>query len=135
MNLQTKINAKLISSPKLFLSPFNNYLIEDNIFSLKNEENLSFNRSLIAMVALQAADYFISVKAVKREDIQEANPFMKPFVEKPFLFAVFKAGSAALSVKLLSKLHKRNKNLALFVSSAIDFVLAYVVFQNLSLLE
>lgn len=135
MNLQEKINAKSISITKQFLSPFNNYFKKDNIFSLKNEDNSSFNRSLIAMVALQAADYFISVKAIKLENLQEANPFMKPFVEKPLLFAAFKAGSAALSFKLLNNLHKRNKNLALLVSSAIDFILVSVVFHNLALLE
>ena len=98
-------------------------------------ENTLFTSTLITSAALNAADYFTTIKALKMEGLKEANPFMKNIVKKPAVFAAVKIGITALNYVMLKKLHKKNKTLAWAVSLISNFALSYVVANNLHMIN
>jgi hypothetical protein len=95
----------------------------------------AFNASLVAMVALNVADYLSTNAALKYPGTSENNPLMKPFVDNPYTFAAVKVGITALSYLSAKALYKKNKTLAWLVSTLSNVALGYAVSSNLRLIE
>ncbi len=102
---------------------------------LKRLENTLYTSSVISLVALNVADYFSTVKALKYEGVGEANPLMKPFTKNKVLFAAVKLGLTAYNVHVMRKLHKKNKGLAWAVSLLANFTMSYVVINNMKIID
>ena len=99
-------------------------------------ESALFTSSLVAMTALNVADYLSTRQALKFSGLQEGNPLMKPFVKNPALFAAVKAGTTALSVWGINKMFRRgNKTTAWALTMASNFILSYVVSNNMRLIQ
>jgi len=95
-------------------------------------ESTLFEASLIANLALNAADYFSTREALKYEGLEEGNPLMKPFVKNDFTFAAVKIGVSLTSYFMMKKLFKRNKTLAWITSIVSNLALSYVVSSNMA---
>ena len=98
-------------------------------------EKTLFTSQLVAMVALNVADYLTTKSALKHPGLQEGNPMMKPFVKNAVLFAAVKAGTTALSVWGMKSLRKRDKTTAWVLTTASNFLLSYVVANNMRLIQ
>ncbi|MHB8094233.1 MAG: DUF5658 family protein [Candidatus Aminicenantales bacterium] len=98
-------------------------------------EKTLFTSQLVAMVALNVADYLTTKSALKHTGLQEGNPMMKPFVKNAVLFAAVKAGTTALSVWGMKSLRKRDKTTAWVLTTASNFLLSYVVANNMRLIQ
>lgn len=99
-------------------------------------ESALFTSSLVAMTALNVADYLSTRQALKFSGLQEGNPLMKPFVKSPAMFAAVKAGITALSVWGMSKMFRKgNKTTAWVLTMASNFILSYVVSNNMRLIQ
>jgi hypothetical protein len=94
-----------------------------------------FNASLISMVVLNVGDYLSTNEALKYPGLAEGNPMMKPFVKSPVAFAAVKLGFTALSYVSLKGLYKKNKAMAWVASAAANFLMSYVVSNNVSLIN
>lgn len=95
-------------------------------------EKSLFEASLIANLALNAADYFSTREALKYDGLQEGNPFMKPFVKDDMTFAAVKIGLTVGNYFMMKKLFKRNKTLGWIMSIASNLALSYVVSNNMA---
>lgn len=100
-------------------------------FKLGKTENTLFTSSLVTFAVLNVADYFSTRQALKYPGIQEANPFMEPFVKSPYVFAAIKLGSTVLGYYSMKKLFKKDKKIAWALSLVSNFVLSYVFVKNL----
>jgi hypothetical protein len=99
-------------------------------------ESALFTSSLVAMTALNVADYLSTRQALKFSGLQEGNPLMKPFVKSPAMFAAVKAGITALSVWGMNKMFRKgNKTTAWVLTMASNFILSYVVSNNMRLIQ
>jgi hypothetical protein len=99
-------------------------------------ESTLFTTSLVAMAALNVADYLSTRQALKLPGLQEGNPLMKPFLKSPALFAAVKAGTTALSLWGMNKMFRRgNKTTAWILTMASNFILSYVVSNNMRLIQ
>lgn len=94
-----------------------------------------FTASLIAMTALNVADYISTRQALKYPGLSEGNPLMKPFVKNAVLFAAVKAGTTVLSVWGMKSLFKRDKTTAWILTTVSNFLLSYVVANNMRLVS
>ena len=104
-------------------------------FSGERFEKGLFTASLLAMTALNVADYFSTRQALKNTGLVEGNPLMKPFVKNAFVFAAVKAGTTALSVWGMKSLFKRDKTTAWVMTTLSNFLLSYVVANNMRLIS
>jgi hypothetical protein len=104
-------------------------------FKLGKIENTLFTSSLVTFAALNLADYFSTRQALKYPCIQEANPFMEPFVKSPYVFATIKLGTTVLGYYSMKKLFKKDKKMAWALSLVSNFVLSYVVVKNVQLIH
>ena len=98
-------------------------------------ENSFFTASLVAMTALNVADYLSTRQALKYPGLQEGNPLMKPFVKNAALFAAVKAGTTVLSVWGMKSLFKRDRTTAWVLTTVSNFLLSYVVANNMRLIS
>lgn len=98
-------------------------------------EDALFTTSLVAMAALNVADYISTRQALKYPNVTEANPLMKPFVKNAAVFAAVKAGTTVLSVWGAKKLFKRDRTTAWVVTTVSNFLLSYVVSNNMRLIS
>lgn len=98
-------------------------------------EDALFTTSLVAMAALNVADYISTRQALKYPGVTEANPLMKPFVKNAAVFAAVKAGTTVLSVWGAKKLFKRDRTTAWVVTTVSNFLLSYVVSNNMRLIS
>ncbi|HEX2695584.1 MAG TPA: DUF5658 family protein [Acidobacteriota bacterium] len=98
-------------------------------------ENALFTTSLVAMTALNVADYISTRQALKYPGLSESNPLMKPFVKNAVLFAAVKAGTTVLSVWGMKSLFKRDKRMAWVLTTASNFLLSYIVANNMKLVS
>jgi len=99
-------------------------------------ESALFTSSLVAMTALNVADYLSTKQALKFPGLQEGNPLMKPFVKSPAMFAAVKAGITVLSVWGMNKMFRKgNKTTAWVMTMASNFLLSYVVSNNMRLVQ
>jgi len=99
-----------------------------------NFADAAFNVNLIAMVALNVADYLSTNQAMKYPGLAEGNPLLKPFVKSPAAFAAVKIGMTAVSYFGFKALYKTSKPLAWLASAAANFVLGYAVSNNYRLI-
>lgn len=98
-------------------------------------ESTLFTASLVASVALNSADYFSTMKAIRYEGLREANPLMKPFTKNAVLFAAVKAGLTIYHFHFMKSLYKKDKKLAWAVSLVFNFAMAYIVANNLRMIR
>lgn len=98
-------------------------------------ENSLYTTSLVTLAALNAADYFTTMKALDYEGLREANPFMKPFTKNAALFAAVKVGLTAYHLHFMKNLYRKDKRLAWAVSLMANFVLSYIVANNLRMID
>jgi hypothetical protein len=94
-----------------------------------------FTTSLVTMTALNIVDYFSTKAAIRQTGLKEGNPLMKPFVKNAAVFAAVKAGTTVLSVWGLKRLYKRDKTTAWVLSTVSNFLLSYVVANNMRLIR
>ncbi len=102
---------------------------------ISNLQNSLYTSSLIALTALNVADYITTVKALKHKELEEENPAMKPIAKNIYLFTAVKLGVAALDIYILRNLYKKNKPLAWVLSVAANFAMSYVVANNLKMIN
>ncbi len=95
----------------------------------------AFNASLLAMVALNVADYLSTKEALKYPGLSEGNPMMKPFVKNPYVFAAVKVGFTALTYLSMKSIYKRSKPLGMILSVASNFAMSYVVANNFKMIN
>jgi len=99
-------------------------------------ESALFTSSLVAMTALNVADYLSTRQALKCTGLQEGNPLMKPFVKNAALFAAVKGGTTVLSVWGMNKMFRKgDKTTAWVLTMASNFILSYVVSNNMKLIQ
>jgi hypothetical protein len=98
-------------------------------------QNSLYTTSLITLTALNVADYFSTVQALKHKELEEANPAMKPIAKNIYLFTAVKLGVAALDIYILKKLYTKNKPLAWILSVAANFAMSYVVASNIKMIQ
>ena len=98
-------------------------------------ETALFNTSLVALLALNVADYFSTVEALKHEGLSEGNPIMKPFVKNSLVFAGVKIAMSLGNHYFMKKLHKRNKTMAWILTAAANFGMSYIVANNIRLIN
>jgi hypothetical protein len=128
--------SQISVAPKININPapvVNDYLQKQ--LKLESLETTLFNSSLIAMTALNIADYLSTKKALTMPGLEEGNPMMKPFVKNPYLFAVVKGGISALSYFSMKSLYKRDKKVAWVMTTISNFLLSYVVANNMRLIN
>jgi hypothetical protein len=98
-------------------------------------EKGAFTTSLIAMTVLNVADYITTRQALKYSGLVEGNPLMKPFVKNAAVFAAVKAGTTILSVWGMKSLFKRDKTTAWVLTTVSNFLLSYVVANNMRMIR
>ncbi len=89
-----------------------------------------FEVNLLAMVALNVADYISTRQALKYPGLHESNPMMQPFVKSPAAFAAVKFGTTALTYLSFRAIYKKNKTVAWILTTASNALLSYVVANN-----
>ena len=99
---------------------------------LEKIENTFFKANLLAMAALNVADYWSTRKALSLPGLQESNPLLKPFVKNDYLFAAVKAGMTVLSHYGMMGLYKSDKKMAWVLTTFTNFFLTYAVINNLN---
>jgi hypothetical protein len=90
-----------------------------------------FDVNLVALVALNIADYVTTREALKYSGLSEINPLMKPFVNSPAAFAAIKIGTTALTYWSFKALFKSNRTMAWILTTATNVLLSYVVANNI----
>lgn len=105
------------------------------MIKLNRIENSLYTTSLIALTALNVADYFSTLKALKYEGLKEANPLMKPFTKNTYLFTAVKLGLTAYNFHYMKNLHRKNKRLAWAVSLIANFAMTYIVANNIRMIH
>ena len=98
-------------------------------------EKTLFTSSLVAMTVLNIADYITTKQALKYPGLSEGNPIMKPFTKNAIVFAAVKGGITILSVWGAKSLFKRDKTTAWVVTTISNFLLSYVVANNMRLVS
>jgi hypothetical protein len=98
-------------------------------------QNSLYTSSLITLTALNVADYFSTVQALKHKELEEVNPAMKPIAKNIYLLTAVKLGVAALDIYILKNLYKKNKPLAWVLSIAANFAMSYVVANNIKMIQ
>lgn len=113
------------SSPQAIQTPRKTSKLQKSIYT----------SSMITLTALNIADYFTTLQALKHEELEEANPAMKPIAKNIYVFTAVKLGIAALDIYILKNLYKKNKPLAWVLSVAANFAMSYVVSNNLRMIR
>jgi len=125
--------APVQAAPKININPQREF---SGLVKGQNLESALFTSSLVALTALNVADYLSTRQALKSSGLQEGNPLMKPFVKNAALFAAVKGGTTALSVWGMNKMFRKgNKTTAWVLSLASNFILSYVVSNNMKLIQ
>lgn len=94
-----------------------------------------YNASLISLVALNAADYFSTLEALKSPGVEEKNPTLKSVVKDPYAFAAVKIGFTALACYSLKTLYKKSRPLAWALSIASNLACSYIVSNNFRIIN
>jgi hypothetical protein len=98
-------------------------------------EKTLFDVNLVAMVALNVADYVSTREALKYPGLSESNPLMKPFVKSPAAFAAVKLGTTVLTYWSFKALFKKNRTMAWVLTTASNVVLSYIVANNIRMIH
>lgn len=107
----------------------------EKLKGIKLIESTLYTSTLVSLVALNVADYYSTLTALKYEGVGEANPLMKPFTKNKWLFAAVKFGLTAYNIHFMRKLHKKNKGLAWAVSLFANLAMSYVVVNNMKIID
>jgi hypothetical protein len=94
-----------------------------------------FNVNLVALVALNIADYVTTREALKCSGLSEVNPLMKPFVNSPAAFAAIKIATTALTYWSFKALFKKNRTMAWVLTTTSNVLLSYVVANNIQMIK
>lgn len=98
-------------------------------------EQSIFNASTWTLIALNAADFFSTRKALQYDCLVEGNPLMKPFTKNDLTFAAVKTGLTIGNHFLMKKLYRQNKRTAWFVSLFSNAVMSYIVVNNFRMIQ
>lgn len=98
-------------------------------------ENSLYTTSLFTTAALNIADYFTTLKALKCEGLREANPLIQPLTKNAALFAAVKIGFTVYHFHFMKNLYRKNKKLAWAVSFISNAIMGYVVAHNLKMIN
>lgn len=120
---------------KVFDPEFFLHLHRQRVIKSHGLENSLFTTSLATMAGLNFADYFTTLKALKYEGLQEANPLIKPLTKNAALFAAVKIGLTVYNFHAMKNLYQKNKKLAWAISLISNAVMAYVVVHNLKMIN
>jgi len=129
----TELGNLDLSPKSIVYGPGRSYLNPN--FSTSSMGDKLFTASLVSLVALNVADYFSTLEALKHPGLSEGNPLMKPFVKSPLAFAVVKAGISTLTFLSMKSVYRKNRPLAWVLSTAANFAMSYVVSNNLRLID
>lgn len=94
-----------------------------------------FDVNLVALVALNIADYASTREALKYPGLHEFNPAVAPFTRNPAAFAAVKIGTTALTYWCLKALFKKNRTMAWVLTTASNLLLSYAVANNLQMIR
>jgi len=94
-----------------------------------------FDVNLMALVALNIADYVSTREALKYPGLHEFNPLMAPFAKSPAAFAAVKIGTTALTYWCMKALFKKNRTVAWVLTTASNLVLSYALANNLQMIQ
>jgi len=94
-----------------------------------------FDVNLLALVALNIADYISTREALKYPGLHEFNPLVAPFARNPAAFAAIKVGTTALTYWCMKALFKKNRTMAWVLTTASNLVLSYAVANNLQMIQ
>ena len=128
-DINGKKEFNLFQNKKYSLSNPPKYTLKPNKF--KKIEKSLYTTSLIALIFLNTADYFTTIKASQYKELKEINPIMRPLVKNPSLYLVLKIGVNAYAYFAMQKFYKKNKRLAWLVSVLINATLSYIVLNNI----
>jgi hypothetical protein len=101
----------------------------------QNRGNLFFAAMMVSLVGLHAADYYLTVQALKYPQCSEGNPLMQLAVKNIYVFAAVKLGISYLSVRYLQSLRKSNPVLAWVATTLANGLLTYAVVNNWSAIQ
>ena len=94
-----------------------------------------FDVNLVALVALNIADYASTREALKYPGLHEFNPLVAPFAKNAAAFAAVKIGTTALTYWCMKGLFKKNRTMAWVLTTASNLVLSYAVANNLQMIQ
>jgi hypothetical protein len=94
-----------------------------------------FDLNLLAMVALNIADYASTREALKYPGLRESNPLVAPFAKSPAAFAAVKIGTTALTYWCMKALFKKNRTVAWVLTTASNVLLTCAVANNLQMIQ
>jgi hypothetical protein len=94
-----------------------------------------FDVNLVALVALNIADYASTREALKYPGLHEFNPLVAPFAKNPAAFAAVKIGTTALAYWCMKALFKKNRTIAWVLTTASNLVLSYALANNLQMIQ
>ena len=83
----------------------------------------------VSFAVLQALDVHSTTRALNRGGV-EANPLMRGVAQQPLALMAVKAGGAASTIWLTSKLAKRSRTGAFILMAAVNSAYALVVTHN-----
>jgi hypothetical protein len=101
----------------------------------QNRGSAFFSATLVSLVALHAADYYLTVQALKYPQCREGNPLMQAVVKNEYVFAAVKLGISYLSVRYLGSLRKHNPVLAWAATTLANGLLSYAVVNNWNVIQ
>lgn len=103
--------------------------------SSQNRGSAFFSATLVSLIGLHAADYYLTVQALKYPQCREGNPLMQAVVKNNYVFAAVKLGLSYLSVRYLGSLHKNNPVLAWVATTLANGLLTYAVVNNWNVIQ
>jgi hypothetical protein len=101
----------------------------------QNRGSAFFSATLVSLVGLHAADYYLTVQALKYPQCREGNPLMQAVVKNAYVFAAVKLGISYLSIRYLGSLHKNNPVLAWVATTLANGLLSYAVVNNWNVIQ
>jgi Domain of unknown function (DUF5658) len=96
----------------------------------QNRGNVIFAATMVSLIGLHAADYYLTIQALKYPQCSEGSPLMKLAVKNIYVFAAVKLGISYLSVRYLQILRKNNPVLAWVATTLANGLLTYAVVNN-----
>jgi hypothetical protein len=98
-------------------------------------DKVFFEVNLVALVALNIADFASTREALKYPGLHEFNPLVAPFAKNAAAFAAVKIGTTALTYWCMKGLFKKNRTMAWVLTTASNLVLSYAVANNLQMIQ
>jgi hypothetical protein len=106
----------------------------ESIGKYKSSDSI-FTTTLLMTIALNIADYALTIEALRYGGVAEGNPMMKNIVKNAYVFAAVKRGVSALNFYAMKKLYKKNRTLAWVLTTVTNCAMTYVVANNIRVLS